>query len=146
MKKNILILLLSIISIIQANAQADCSFDYCYVGSISTNTKITKNNKIIFLVPSPEFMLNILGKERGFGKMEIDNLSKYEYTSVAFGSPIFCKTLDEIIEEILKGNQKFYTIYITKNGKKYEKKINIKKIKFSHKDGIIYIKLPPIKI
>jgi len=141
MKKSVLILLLSLASVIQANAQADCYFDYCYVGSISTNTKITKNKKIMLLVPAPEFMLNILGEERGFREIEINNQSNYEFNGSTLENPKFCRIPDEIIEDILKGNQKFYTVYIIKNEKKYKKEINIQDIQFFHKDHVVYIKL-----
>ena len=46
MKKNILIIFLSIISAIQINAQADCFFKYCYIGKVSLNKKTAKSNDI----------------------------------------------------------------------------------------------------
>lgn len=137
------ILILSIILVLEVNAQADCIFEYCYIGSI---TNIKKNNKVTLLVPSPEFMLNILGKKRGFRKVETNNQLKYENTFGTIESSVFCKTSDQIIEKIFKGDQKFYTIYVIKGKRKYKRKINIQDIQFYYKDEVYYINLPSIKV
>ncbi len=146
MKKNILIILISIISAIQVNAQADCFFKYCYIGKVSLTTKNTKSNNIFVQLPSPELMLNIVDKTKGFIKAKISDQLSFEKESVTTGSSVFCGTPDNIIEKILKRSNRFYTIYIIKGGKKYRKNINIKDIAFSHKDHIIYITLPQIQI
>lgn len=146
MKKSILIILLSIISVTQINAQADCFFKYCYIGNVSLSTKNAKSNKIFIQLPSPELMLNIVDKSKGFIKAKVNDQLKYEKESVTTGSSIFCGTPDNIIEQILKGSKSVYTIYIIKGKRKYKKDINIEDIVFSHKDGTIYITLPQIII
>lgn len=146
MKKSILILLLSIISAAQINAQADCFFKYCYIGNVSLSAKSAKSNNIYVQLPSPELMLNIVDKARGFIKAKVTDQLKYEKESVTTGSSVFCGTPDTIIENILKRNNSVYTIYILKGKKKYKRNINIEDIVFSYKDGTIYITLPQIII
>ena len=146
MKKNILIIFLSIISAIQINAQADCFFKYCYIGKVSLNKKTAKSNYIFVRLPSPELMLNIVDETKGFIKAQINDQVSFKKESVTTGSSVFCGTPDNIIEKILKGSKRFYTIYIIKGGKKYKKNINIKDIIFFHKDGTIYITLPQVLI
>ena len=144
MKRSILIIFLSIISATQVNAQADCFFKYCYIGEVSLKTKTAKSNNIFVQLPSPELMLNIVEKKNGFIKAKISDQLSYEKESVTTGSSIFCGTPDDIIEKILKGTNKIYTIYIIKGERRYKKNIDIKKIVFAHKDGTIYITLPHI--
>jgi len=146
MKKNILFIFLSLLTVIKVNAQADCFFKYCYIGKVSLNTKATNSNDIFVQLPSPELMLNIVDKSKGFFKAKISDQLNFERESVTTGSSDFCGTLDNIIEKILKGSNRVYTIYIIKGGKKYRKNINIKDIEFSHNDYIIYIRLPQIRI
>ena len=147
MKKNSLIIFFSIISVIQVNAQADCFFKYCYTGKVSLNTKKPKINSDIFIqLPSPELMMNIVDKTKGFIKVKISDQLSYEKESVTIGSSIFCGTPDNIIEKTLKGRNSFYTIYIIKGKKKCKKIISIKDISFLNKDGTIYITLPQIVI
>ena len=146
MKKSILILLLSIISVTQINAQADCFFKYCYIGNVSLGTKTAKGNNIFVQLPSPELMLNIVDQAKGFIKAKVNDQLKYEKESVTIGSSIFCGDPDNIIEQILKGSKSVYTIYIIKGKRKYKKDIKIENIAFSHKDGTIYITLPQIII
>ena len=146
MKKRILIILLSIIYATRVNAQADCFFKYCYIGKVSLSTKSVTRNNIFVQLPSPEVLLNIIDKTKGFMKAPISGQLNFEKESVTIGSSVFCGTPDNIIEKILKGNNKFYTIYIIKGKRKHKKNINIKDIAFSHKDGTIYITLPLIVI
>ena len=146
MKKSILIIFLSIISAIQVNAQADCFFKYCYIGKVSLSTKTVNSNNIFVQLPSPELMLNIVDKTKGFIKAKINDQLNYEKESVTTGSSIFCGTPDNIIEKVLKGSNKVYTVYIIKGKRKYRKNINTKDIEFSHKDGTIYITLPQMTI
>jgi hypothetical protein len=146
MKKRILIIFISIIYAMQVNAQADCFFKYCYTGKVTLSTKIVTSDNIFIQLPSPELMLNIVDKTKGFIKAPIGNQLNFEKESVTIGSSVFCGTPDNIVEKILKGSKKYYTIYIIKGGKKYKKNINIKEILFSYRDGIFYITLPQIII
>ncbi len=146
MKKSFLILLLSIISVTKINAQADCFFKYCYIGNVTLGTKTIKGNNVFVQLPSPELMLNIVDKTKGFIKAKLNDQLKYEKESVTTGSSNFCGTPDNIIEKILKGSNSVYTIYIIKGKRKYKKNINVENIVFSHNDGTIYITLPQIII
>ena len=147
MKKNSLIVLLSIISFIKINAQADCLFKYYYIGKISLKTKKPKSDSDIFIhLPSPELIMDIVDKTKGFIKVKISSQLNYEKESVTIGSSLFCGTPDNIIEKTLKGNHNFYTIYIIKGKRKYKKNICVKDIIFLNKDGTIYIILPVIVI
>lgn len=146
MKKRILGIFISIVSATQVNAQADCFFKYCYIGDVTLSTKNVTSNNIIVQLPSPELMLNIVDKEKGYIKAPIGDQFNFEKESLTIGSSVFCGTPDNIVARILKGSKKFYTIYIIIGGKKYKKNIDIKEIIFSYRDGIFYITLPLIII
>jgi len=144
----ILIFFLSAILTIKANAQADCFFRYCYSGKVkqTTSTKTVKNNDIYLMLPSPELMLGIVDKKRGFIKVKANSQLNYKKESVTIGSSVFCGTSDDIIERVLKGSYKTYTIYIIKGKKRQIKNIHIKNILFSNKGDVINIVLPEIVI
>ena len=146
MNKRILIIFIIIISSTQVNAQADCFFKYSYFGKVSLSSKTVSGKNIFVQLPSPEIMLNIVDKAKGYIKAPIGDQLNFEKESVTIGSSVFCGTPDNIVEKILKGSKKYYTIYIIKGGKKYKKNIDIKEILFSYRDGIFYITLPQIII
>lgn len=146
MKKSILIFLISIICVTQINAQADCFFKYCYRGNVSLSTKTEKGNNIFVQLPSPELMLNIVDKSKGFIKAKVNEQLKYEKGSVTTGSSNFCGIPENIIDQVFKGRKRVYTIYVITGKRKYRRDINIENIAFSYKDDTIYITLPQIII
>lgn len=145
MKKNGLIVFLSIMSFSMLNAQADCFLKYYYTGKISTNTRKTKSSSNIYIqLPSLELLMNLIHKTKGFINVKVNDSLSFEKESVTIGSSIFCGTPESVMENIFKRNDGFYTFYIIKSQRKYKKKISIKNITFINKNGMMYINLPVI--
>lgn len=146
MRKNIFIILFSILAAIQANAQADCFFRYSYIGKVNLRNKAGNNGNVFIQLPAPELMVNIVDKSRGFIKAKVSDQLTYERESVTTGSSFFCGSPANVIEKILKGSNSVYTIYIIKGKRKYKRNIKIEDIEFSFKEGVIYITLPQVSI